>query len=50
MRLDGEEWRSFFDAFQHTAFRLETYAAYDVTSEREECEGFLSSGTLTATP
>ena len=46
MRLDGERWRTFFDAFQHTAFRLETYPSYDVTSEREEYEGFLSSGTL----
>jgi hypothetical protein len=25
VRLDGERWRTFFDAFQHTAFRLETY-------------------------
>ncbi len=46
MRLDGERWRTFFDAFQHTAFRLETYPAYDVTSEQEEYELFLSSGSL----
>lgn len=46
MRLDGERWRAFFDTFQHTAFRLETYPAYGVTSEREEYEGFLSSGCL----
>jgi hypothetical protein len=44
--LDGEQWRSFFDAFQRTAFRLETYPAYDVASEREEYEDFLSSGCL----
>jgi hypothetical protein len=44
--LDGERWRTFFDAFQHTAFRLGTYPSYNVTSEREEYEGFLSSGTL----
>jgi hypothetical protein len=46
VRLDGERWRTFFDAFQHTAFRLETYPAYDVTSEQEEYECFLSSGRL----
>jgi hypothetical protein len=46
VRLDGERWRTFFDAFQRTAFRLETYPSYDVTSEREEYEGFLSSGSL----
>ena len=46
MRLDGEQWRSFFDAFQRTAFRLETYPIYDVVSEREEYEHFLSSGSL----
>jgi hypothetical protein len=44
--LDGERWRSFFDAFQCTAFRLETYPAYDVADEREEYEDFLSSGSL----
>jgi hypothetical protein len=46
VRLDGEHWRNFFDAFQHTAFRLETYPAYDVTSEREEYDRFLASGGL----
>ena len=46
MRLDGEQWRSFFDGFQRTAFRLETYPVYDVTSERQEYEQFLSSGSL----
>ena len=46
MRLDGEQWRSFFDAFQRTAFRLETYPIYDVVSEREEYEHFLYSGSL----
>ena len=46
MRLDGEQWQSFFDAFQRTAFRLETYPAYDVASEREEFEQFLASGSL----
>ena len=46
MRLDGEQWRTFFDAFQHTAFRLETRPIYDVASEREEYEGFLATGRL----
>ncbi len=46
MRLDGEHWRAFFDAFQHTAFRLETYLEYDVSSEHEEYEQFLASGSL----
>jgi len=44
--LDGEQWRSFFNAFQRTAFRLETYPEYDITSEHEEYEQFLSSGSL----
>lgn len=46
MRLDGKQWRALFDAFQQTAFRLETYAAYDVASERDEYEHFLSSGNV----
>lgn len=46
MRLDGERWRAFFDAFQHTAFRLETYPSYAVSSERDEYEGFLATGSL----
>jgi hypothetical protein len=46
VRLDGEQWRSFFDAFKRTAFRLETYPAYGVTTEREEYEHFLFSGRL----
>ena len=46
MRLAGEQWRTFFDAFQHTAFRLETHPAYDVASEQDEYKQFLSSGGL----
>lgn len=46
MRLAGEQWRTFFDAFERTAFRLETYPAYDVASEQDEYQRFLSSGTL----
>jgi len=44
--LDGKQWQSFFDALRRTAFRLETYPAYDVASEREEYRHFLSSGSL----
>jgi Family of unknown function (DUF6879) len=46
VRLDGERWRAFFDAFQRTAFRLETHPGYDVASEREEYEQFLATGSL----
>jgi hypothetical protein len=44
--LADEQWRTFFDSFQRTAFRLETRPAYDVTSERKEFECFLSTGSL----
>lgn len=46
MRLDGESWRTFFDSFKREAFRLETHPVYDMTSEREEYEQFLSTGQL----
>ena len=46
MRLAGEQWRTFFDTFQHTAFRLETRPVYDVASEQDEYKQFLSSGSL----
>ena len=46
MRLAGEQWRTFFDAFQRAAFRLETHPAYDVASEQDEYKQFLSSGNL----
>jgi hypothetical protein len=46
VRLAGDQWRTFFDTFQHTAFRLETRPVYDVASEQDEYKQFLSSGSL----
>jgi hypothetical protein len=40
--LTGEEFGRLFDAFERTAFRLETLAVYDVEDEREEYEAFLA--------
>lgn len=42
MRLDGDEWRPFFDSFQSSAFRLETLPQYLVPGEAEEFRAFLN--------
>ncbi|WP_369689886.1 DUF6879 family protein, partial [Nocardiopsis alborubida] len=42
MRLEGDAWREFFDAFSDYAFRLETLPVYGVTSEDEEFKRFLA--------
>jgi hypothetical protein len=44
--LEGDAWRTFFDAYQREAFRLETRQSYGVASERTEYEQFLSTGEL----
>lgn len=46
MRLAGDAWDIFFDAFKQEAFRLETHPVYDVTSEHAEYEQFLATGEL----
>jgi hypothetical protein len=46
VRLAGEAWRAFFDSFQREAFRLETHPVYDMASEQEEYEQFLTTGEL----
>jgi hypothetical protein len=46
VRLEGDDWRTFFDAHEREAFRLETRQSYGVASERAEYEHFLSSGEL----
>lgn len=46
MRLEGDDWRTFFDAHNREAFRLETRQSYGVESERAEYEHFLSTGEL----
>lgn len=46
MRLEGDDWRTFFDAHRREAFRLETRQSYGVASEREEYERFLATGEL----
>jgi hypothetical protein len=44
--LEGDDWRTFFDAHEREAFRLETRRSYGVESERAEYEHFLSTGHL----
>lgn len=46
VRLDGDAWRTYFDAFAHTAFRLETRPVYDMAGEQEEYQRFLATGQL----
>lgn len=46
MRLEGDAWRTFFDAYQWEAFRLETRQSYGVASEQVEYEHFASTGEL----
>lgn len=49
MRLDGDQWATFFDSFEREAFRLETLPAYSVKGEEEEYRSFQSSGELLLT-
>jgi hypothetical protein len=44
--LSGEEFGRLFDAFERSAFRLETLAVYAVEEEREEFERFLAAGEM----
>lgn len=46
MRLENDDWRTFFDSYQREAFRLETLPSYGVGSEQEEYENFLTTGRL----
>jgi hypothetical protein len=46
VRLEGDDWRSFFAAHKREAFRLETRQTYGVECERAEYEHFLSTGHL----
>ncbi|MBY8858628.1 hypothetical protein K7711_19270 [Nocardia sp. CA2R105] len=46
MRLDGDAWRQFFDSFTRDAFRLETLPAYNVGSEKDEYDNFLTTAQL----
>jgi hypothetical protein len=46
VRLEGDDWRTFFDAHKREAFRLETRQSYGIESERAEYEQFLSTGRL----
>jgi hypothetical protein len=46
VHLEGDNWRTFFDAYQREAFRLETRQSYGVESERDEYEHFLATGRL----
>jgi hypothetical protein len=46
MRLDGDEWRVFFDSYQSEAFRLETLPVYTIAGEEKEYSDFLETGRL----
>jgi hypothetical protein len=46
VRLEGDDWRTFFDSYQREAFRLETLPFYGVSSEQAEYECFLATGKL----
>lgn len=46
VHLAAEAWRSFFDSFQRSAFRLETLPSYGVASENDELRSFLETGML----
>ncbi|SHG02580.1 DUF6879 family protein [Streptoalloteichus hindustanus] len=46
MRLEGDDWRAFFDAYERDAFRLETLPAYGVASEDEEYRVWRETGRL----
>ncbi|MFF2805704.1 DUF6879 family protein [Streptomyces sp. NPDC058000] len=41
MLLDGEEWRSFFDAFEREAWRFEAQPTYTMPKEQENVARFL---------
>ncbi|MER6913074.1 DUF6879 family protein [Streptomyces sp. NPDC000594] len=41
MFLDGEEWRRFFDAFEHEAWRFEAQPTYTMPREQENVARFL---------
>jgi hypothetical protein len=44
MRLEGDAWQTYFDAFDRDAFRLETLPVYTVEGEREDFRRFLEEG------
>ncbi|MGA9308909.1 MAG: DUF6879 family protein [Pseudonocardiaceae bacterium] len=46
MRLEGDDWRTFFDSYQQEAFRLETLPSYSVGKEQIGFERFLATGKL----
>ena len=46
MRLEGDEWRVFFDSYQREAFRLETLPCYGVDSEQVLYATFMATGKL----
>jgi hypothetical protein len=44
VRLDGDAWREFFDAYEREAFRLETLSRYIMEEEEEDFRKFLETG------
>ncbi|NRQ30522.1 hypothetical protein HII36_01505 [Nonomuraea sp. NN258] len=50
MRLEGDDWKAFFDAFRNDAFRLETLPAYGVPEEDVEFREWRKTGRLDVPP
>ncbi|MEV5572490.1 DUF6879 family protein [Spirillospora sp. NPDC052269] len=46
MLLAGDDWRQFFDSYEHDAFRLETLPVYGVPEEDEEFRVWRETGRL----
>lgn len=46
MRLEGDNWRTFFDSYRRRAFRLETLPSYAMANEQAEYATFLTTGEL----
>ena len=44
MRLEGDDWRTFFDSYRQRAFRLETLSSYTMANEQAEYATFLATG------
>ncbi|WP_019629452.1 DUF6879 family protein [Actinomadura atramentaria] len=48
MRLDGSDWREFFDRYQRSAWRLELRSFYTMPQEQESFQRFASGERLPA--
>lgn len=46
MRLDGEDWLHFFNAYERDAWRLETQPVYQMPEEEAEFAHFMATGEI----